>query len=257
MRKFGILLALVLSFWINEGMAFQISQKFMVEVGVFDAAEVKLNYNENNEEYDISAEVKTANFFGSIYPFLGIYEATGINQKNGVKPVVYKNQTKSRNHKRTKTIFYNDDGVAYKRISTKDERKNEVAIENVPVTANASDLQTVFAEMFKNVIENRNCTLDREIYDGKKHYRIVAKNEGVENRWFDYLKTSNNAYKCSLYIENLKENNDNILWDISAETPINLWFGINKKDNLPKILEIKIDSTPLGAVQVTPSNSKN
>ena len=257
MRKFGILLALVLCFWINEVMALQISQKFMVEVGVFDAAEVKLNYNENKQNYDISAEVKTANFFGSIYPFLGMNAATGINKKNGVKPVVYKNQTTSRNHKRTKTIFYNDDGVAYKRVSTKDERKNEVLIKDVPLSADAADLQTVLAEMFKNVIKNRDCKLNREIYDGKKHYKFIAKNEGLENRWFSHIKKNENAYKCSFYIENLKENNDNILWDISAQTPINVWFGVDNKDNLPKILEIKIASTPLGAVQVTPSNSKN
>ena len=38
------------------------------------------------------------------------------------------------------------------------------------------------------------------------------------------------------------------------ETPINFWLGINKMTNLPYVLEIKIDSTPLGALQVTPSN---
>ena len=88
---------------------------------------------------------------------------------------------------------------------------------------------------------------------------VAEKENELTEQWRNFAKIekNENAYKCSFYIENLKENNDNILWDISAQTPINVWFGVDNKDNLPKILEIKIDSTPLGAVQVTPSNSKN
>ncbi len=225
-----------------------------VKIGVFDAANVRLKYAKDDNKYNIKADVKTANFFGSIYPFLGIYEANGEILKKGVKPFVYKTKTKSRSHERTKTILYDGKGKAYKRISTKDDRKNEVDIKNVPNSADAGDLQTVFAEMIENFIENRDCKLVREVFDGKKHYKVIAKNEGVENRWFEYMQKSKNAYKCSLYIENLKENNDNILWDVSAEMPIYLWIEINPKTKMPKILEIRIDSTPLGALQVTPSD---
>ena len=55
-------------------------------------------------------------------------------------------------------------------------------------------------------------------------------------------------------MKNLKENNDNILWDVSADKPINLWLGVDKTTGLPLIYEIKIDSTPLGELKVMPSN---
>ena len=43
-----------------------ISQKFDIEVGVFDAGMVEINYNAEKNKYDVSAELKTANFFGNI-----------------------------------------------------------------------------------------------------------------------------------------------------------------------------------------------
>ena len=46
----------------------------------------------------------------------------------------------------------------------------------------------------------------------------------------------------------MKENNDNILWDITADKPINFWVDGRKEE----ILEIKIDKTPLGEVKVYP-----
>ena len=84
-----------------------------VKIGVFDAANVRLKYAKNDNKYDIQADVKTANFFGSIYPFLGMYEANGEILKKGVKPFVYKTKTKSRSHERTKTILYDEKGKAY------------------------------------------------------------------------------------------------------------------------------------------------
>lgn len=50
----------------------------------------------------------------------------------------------------------------------------------------------------------------------------------------------------------MKDNNDNILWDVSAEKPIWLWIGVDAAADLPYVLEIRIDSTPLGALKVTP-----
>lgn len=251
MKKIGLLFLCFFSLLSFDVRALGFEQNFNVRVGIFDAAEVVISYENKNDLYDISAKVKTANFFGGIYPFLGVYKARGKVLKNGVLPTVYDTKTESRSNIRTKKILYQD-GIAYKRISSKNDKTNEVSINNIPKTVNASDLQTVFAELINNFSKKRDCALLREIYDGKKHYKVIAENKGVENRWFDYMNKAQNAYKCSVYIENLKQNNDNILWEISAETPINLWLDVKKDGNMPKILEISIDSTPLGGVQVTP-----
>ena len=135
---------------------------------------------------------------------------------------------------------------------TKDEKKNTVPINNVPESADAADLQTVFAELIHNFNQTRRCAMQREVYDGKKHYRVIIRDEGTENRYFDWLKRTENSYKCSFYIENLKENNDNILWDVSADRPIYLWVGVDAKKGVPYVAEIRIEATPLGALTVTP-----
>lgn len=229
-----------------------ISQKFDIEVGVFDAGMVEINYNAEKNKYDVSAELKTANFFGNIYPFEARYEAQGIKQKNELVPVVYKNRTKTRNHVRLKEILYNKKGMAYKRISTKDDKRKEVDIKDVPDSADAADLQNVIAELIYQFDKNRSCKLEREVFDGKKHYKVIVDDQGQENRVFDFDGKVRNSYKCSMYIKNLKENNDNILWDVSAERPINIWIDINKETQMPNILEIRIDSTPLGGIKVKP-----
>lgn len=249
MKKIGLLF--LCCFFSFNARAIGFEQNFNVRVGIFDAASVMIAYEQGVDTYEIKAEIKTANFFGGIYPFFGFYKANGKILKSGVLPMIYENKTQSRSNVRTKKIFYQN-GRAYKRISSKNEKVNEVEINNVPKSVSASDMQTVFAEMIKNFNEKRNCEFVREVYDGKKHYKVIGENKGIENRWFSYLNKNQNAYKCSIYIENLRENNDNILWDVSAETPINLWIGVDNRLNMPKILEISIDSTPLGGVQVTP-----
>lgn len=231
-----------------------ITQKMDVRIGVFDAATVVFKYNEPHNRYDISALVQTENLFDTLYPFKAEYTSKGRVNGGDVVPELYQTKSRSRSHIRTKKIFYDARGVAYKRISTKDKKESIRLIENVPPSADAADLQTVFAELIWQFKQKKSCQLTREVYDGKKHFRVVVKDDGAETRYFDFSKRQENAYKCSLYIENLKDNNDNVLWEVSADKPIFLWIGQDKKTEMPYVLEIKIDSTPLGALKVTPKS---
>ena len=255
-KKLSLLVLIGWLISVNNGYANGFSQTMDVHIGMFDAANIKLDFSEENHNFNIKAEVETDNFFDTLYPFLGIYSSKGKFGKNGLKPEIYETYTKSRKNVRTKQILYNDKGKAYKRISTKNDKRNEVAIKNVPSHADSADLQSIFAELIGNFSKNRDCSLKREVYDGKKYYRVIAENKGFESRYFDFLKRTENAYKCSIYIENLKNNNDNILWDVSADKPISLWIGIDYKAKLPYVLEIKIDSTPLGELKVLPTSLK-
>lgn len=226
-------------------------QEMSVSVGVFDAAKVVLDYAEANGRFEIAAVVKTDNLFGSLYPFSGKYKSSGKKLQNGVKPELYETYTKTRSHTRTKKIFYDKSGVAYKRVSSKDKKENTVMIDDVPETADAADLQTVFAELIQLYAKTGGCALKREVYDGKKHYNVIVRDKGVSKRQFAQKEVL--AKRCQVYIENLKENNDNILWDISAEKPINFWVGASEKSQMPYVLEIGIDSTPLGELKVLPT----
>lgn len=253
MRRLFLFLLLVVA---ENSYALAFKQELDVQIGVFEAAVVVLSYEEKENSYDIVAEVETANLFDTLYPFKGKYQSIGKNLKSGVVPELYRADMQSRSHKRMKKILYSETGEAYKRISAKDNKQTEKMIEGVPESADVADLQAVFAEVINNFKQKQSCALKREIYDGKKHYLAIATDKGAENRYFDFSKRVEPAYKCAFYIKNLKENNDNILWDVSAEKPINMWVGIDKKTKMPFLLEIVIDSTPLGALKVTPRTLK-
>lgn len=238
-------------FWAVDVAALGFSQKMNVEIGVFDAAEITLDYEEKDGRYDIKATVKTANLFDTLYPFSGWYQSIGKVLENGeLQPEEYITANKTRSHVRRKNVYYDNKGKAYKSVSAKDEREKIYKLDNVPPTADAADLQTVFAELIKNFAMKKRCALVREVFDRKKHYKVIIKDGGQER--FDLGEQTENAYKCSIFIENLKDNNDNILWEVSADKPINVWVGYDEKAKMPYLLQIKIDSTPLGELKVTP-----
>lgn len=240
-------------FWGVNAYAGGVSEELDVEIGVFDAATIKLEYDEHGGRYDIQTTVQTANLFDTLYPFKGKYQSVGKVLKNGdLVPEEYITSNKTRSHVRKKNVFYDKKGKAYKSVSSKDGREKINLIDNVPVTADAADLQTVLAEFVKSFSLQKRCALEREVYDRKKHYKVIFKDVKRENRYFEGLKREENAYLCSLYIENLKDNNDNILWDVSADKPISVWLSYDEKVKMPFLLEIKIDSTPLGELKVSP-----
>lgn len=240
-------------FWIGSAEAVSLMQKMDVQIGIFDAATVSLSYQKQNQDFKIGAEVQTINFFDTLYPFIGKYESFGVVKANRVIPEIYKTSTLSRHHVRTKAIFYDNRGQAYQRISTKDDKVSERPIDNVPSTANAADLQSVFADLIEQFRTKTSCELVREVYDGKKHYKIIVKNDGAEKRTFAWRKKEETAHRCLVHIENLANNNDNILWEVSADKPIKLWIGRDERTKMPFVLQIVIDSTPLGMLQVTPT----
>lgn len=240
-------------FWSTGADAGGFTQKMDVEIGVFDAAGITLDYSEKSGRYDINATVTTANLFDTLYPFKGKYQSVGKVLKNGeLQPEEYRTSNKTRSHIRRKNVYYDQSGKAYKSVSAKDEREKTYLLDNVPLTADAADLQTVFAELIKNFAAKKRCALVREVFDRKKHYKVIIKDVRREKRHFEGLNRQENAYQCSIYIENLKNNNDNILWDVSADKPIKVWIGYDEKAKMPFLLEIKIDSTPLGELKVSP-----
>lgn len=249
----GVFLFLLFFLTAQHTNAVELTQKMEVEIGIFDAAEVVLYYSQDLKHFDIKAEVKTLNLFDTLYPFEAQYESSGLILKKGrLVPELYQTISKTRSHVRTKKIFYDDKGKAYKRLSKKDNKEKMTMIKNLSPTADMADLQTVFAELIKNFGQTRRCDMVKEVDDGKKHYRVVVKDAQAETRYFEGLNRTEHAYQCSIYIENLKDNNDNILWDVSVDKPIKVWVGINQVVKIPYLLEINIDSTPLGALKVKP-----
>lgn len=250
-KIFLLLVFFILS--VGRAEALSLRQKMDVEIGIFDAARIEFSFQSDKQQFDIATEVKTANLFDTLYPFYGKYNSLGKIKVIRILPEVYQTYTKTRHHIRTKKILYDIKGRGYKRISSKDEKISEAAITNVPISADAADLQSVFADLMNIFWRTQSCQLEREVYDGKKHYKVIVKNDGQEKSYFSWRQKEENAYRCLVYIENLRDNNDNILWEVSADKPIKLWIGQDERTKMLFVLQIVIDSTPLGMLQVTPT----
>lgn len=251
LKKFFLLN--IMMFWSLSCFAHTLSEDMAVEVGVFDAATINLNYENSIKNYHISTTVKTQNLFNTLYPFYGKYESHGYYIGSKLIPSIYQTYTQSRNHIRSKKILYDTKGKAYRRISTRDTKESITNIEDIFPSATAADLQNVFARLIDIYMKTNSCQTNQEVYDGKKHYQLISDDKGPEKRIFELKKREVTAHYCAIYVKNLKNNNDNILWELTADKPIKLWVARDETTKMPFVLEINIDSTPLGALKVTPT----
>ncbi|MBR2274416.1 MAG: DUF3108 domain-containing protein [Alphaproteobacteria bacterium] len=231
--------------------AVTLSQQLAVEIGVFDAADVAFSYKEQDNSFHAKADILTTHTFDAFYPFHGLYESWG-KITPAILPQLYQTYTKSRHHVRQKKIFYNPQGKAYKRLSIKDNQSSEKEIKPLFVTAHAADAQTILAELIHHFQYTNSCALVREIYDGKKHYKVFIKDMGLDTRFFEFNAHTEPARLCLVYFENLKDDDDDIMSKIGPDNPIKLWLGRHQQTKMPFVLEIGVDSTPLGALKVLP-----
>ena len=225
-------------------------QDLNVEIGVFNAANVKMSYSVDDTTYAFSSVVETAGFFSKLYHFSATYSTTG--QINNEKFITkdYRYVSQSRSHTRTKEIVFDKNGTLIERKSSKDNKEKNVKVDLANHQFDFNDLQSVFAYLTKQIRENKFCDMQKKVYDGKKSYTISIKDEGL-----DYIEDKNEkALKCSIFIKRTDNKDDDLLFDSTAERPVYFWVGQEKQSLLPYVIKIEIDSTPLGKLKAYTTN---
>ncbi|MFV0625811.1 MAG: DUF3108 domain-containing protein [Alphaproteobacteria bacterium] len=245
------ILAFLLVFcFAKNSWAFRVEHDFDVFIGSFNASRTAFSYSILKDEYAVSSDVKTYGFFDTLYPFEAIYSTTGKIKKSGLQTSNYKYSSKSRFNKRTKELVYDDKGNPIYRLSSKNDKQKKTVVDQTKNEKGTTDLHTVIAELVLQYNKVRFCDSRMEVFDGKRRYDVVFKDEGKEilskNKYspFEGLAT-----KCSMYIDSLGQVGDDLLWEMSSDRPVNFWImeGENKR---PFIARITIDSTPYGALKV-------
>ena len=229
-----------------------IKHDFIVHIGIFDASRTSFEYNLDKKHYLTKSEVKTNGFFDTVYPFTAEYYTSGDIMPDGsFKTQVYRYKSKTRSNRRTKEMFYNKEGLPVYRISSKNDKSKKVDITQDPKNAGTTDLQTVFAEISKQYAELRFCDSRMEVFDGKRRFDVIFKDEGDEELIpGKYSPYGGTARKCSLYIDKLDTNGDDLLWQITSDRPIYFWILEEKRTKLPFIARAYIEETPLGELNV-------
>ncbi|MDR1693841.1 MAG: DUF3108 domain-containing protein [Lactobacillaceae bacterium] len=239
----------------KNSLAFTVNHEFDVFIGKFNASRTSFSYSVSDKDYTVSSDVKTYGLFDKLYPFQAVYSTEGkIGKDKEMKTVSYKYVAKSRFNRRTKELVYNDEGIPVYRISSKNEKEKKSNV-NVDVDVESTtDLQTVMAELVMQYAEFRFCDARMEVFDGKKRFDVIFKDEGNQTiKANKYSAFEGSATKCSMYIDNLGSKGGDMLWEISSDQPVYFWI-MEDENKIPFIARLEIKDTKYGRVQVYTKN---
>ncbi len=249
--KKTLLTALFICLSASGAQAFSVEHQFKVGIGTFDASRTSFTYALDNKSYSVNSSVKTNGFFDVLYPFKAGYSTTGIITKNGLETRSYHYDSKTRFNTRSKDLIYNEQGMPTHRISSKNGKEKTVEIEQSIDNKDTTDLQTVFAELAKQYNDVKFCDSRQQVFDGKRRFDVIFKDEGQEE-----LKADENspfgglASKCSMYIDKLESEGDDLLWELTSDKPVYFWILPEPQSQKPFIARINVGATPLGELNV-------
>jgi len=250
MKKFLLILTLLLG-WPAHAGAFSVTHDFTVFIGPFNASKTSFSYALKPNSYAVSSKVQTFGLFDTLYPFEAQYATTGRIVGKELKTTSYKYQSRSRFNKRKKELIYNEKGIPVYRISSKNEKEKKVEIAPEAENDKTTDLQTVFAELALQYNKLKFCDARMEVFDGKRRFDIIFKDEGRENLEANqYSPYAGNAGKCSMYIDKLSSEGDDLLWQFTSDRPIYFWILADDKTGIPFIARVEVENTPLGKMNI-------
>ena len=201
-----------------------VEHRLNVGIGFFDAARVSMTYNLDKQNYEFASTVKTAGTFGKLYLFEALYSSEGIFKDGHTVTRDYRYETKSSSHLRTKQLVFDENGVLDHRLSSKDGKPKRVEITLPDTPFDASDLQTVFAATARQITDYNFCAMEKTVFDGKKHYKVIFEDEGKTTLQDKETPYSGEALKCSVYIQSLNQEDDgDLLWNTTSDRPIYFW----------------------------------
>lgn len=237
---------------INTVQAYQTTHYATAVLGPFNASNASFTYNITPQSYLVHTNIQTDGFFSTLYPFTAEYKTTGTIKNNTFNTTSYVSDSKSRFNTRKKEMFYDNNGKPIYRISNKNS-SNQKKVEILPPPDNihTTDLQTVLAEMIVQYTKMGFCNARLHVFDGKKNFDIVFQDEGKENiSANEYSPYEGTAAKCSFYADDLGQNHDDLIFQITPDNPFYVWILKDKKNNHPFIAKLEKPSTILGKLTV-------
>lgn len=227
--------------------AFSVKHNFFITIGAFDASLTEFTYTLTPASYKIQSDVSTNGFFDSIYPFQAKYNTSGNIRNNQLITESYSYISKSRFKTRSKQVFYDALGTPQYQITSNGNKTKKREFKPSPTPADTFDLQTIFARIAHQYQEVGFCDSQMAVYDGKRRFDVIFKDAGTDNLVADeHSFYTGKAAKCSMHIDKLLSEDDDTLWEFSANKPIYFWIAHDTKTNYPFITRIQIKDTPLG-----------
>lgn len=227
----------------------EVQHHLNVEIGPFNAAKLEMSYALEKQNYSFVSKVSTAGMFNKLYQFSARYTTHGAITHRKTITKQYKYESVTSAHNRTKELIFNQKGIPQYRLSSKNNKPKKVNIQLPTTPFDASDLQTIFAQLALQFKQNHFCAMEKTVFDGKDLSRIVITDSGKTLLSDPQLLYSGQAWKCSFFIEQLNAEDTDMLTNTTANRSVNFWLMEDKKTKLPYLAKIEIDSTPLGKLK--------
>ena len=255
MKKFTIYFIAVLLLFPTASHAFSVKHDLFVTVGAFDASLTEFTYTLKPDEYKINSNVSTNGFFNTLYPFQAQYNTSGKLVGDKMITTDYNYNSKSRFNTRSKKVFFSPTGEPLYQISAKNAKEKKRTFAKSPTPADTFDLQTIFARMAWQYNQVGFCDSKLAVYDGKRRFDVIFKDEGSDVLPPDGRSFySGKAAKCSFHIVKLLSDDDDSLWEFTANKPIYFWIARDPKTNYPFIAHVLVQDTPLGKLNAYTTN---
>lgn len=245
MKKYLLILFLIICLSVNTVHASGILQTFKVEIGPFDAAMVKFSYHKNENAYDFFSSIQTTGIFDVFYSFQADYQTVGKIVGENFVTTDYTQTAVTSAHRREKKLLFNEKGQLYRRESSKDKEKKIVDIVVPQIKIDAFDIQTVFVMLIDSFQKAENCNLKKTIFNGKKIYHFEVKDKG------EAILADEKVRKCEAFIRQENLEKGDLLWQVSSEKFILLYLSQGQKTDITFLKQLEIDSTPLGKLKAT------
>jgi hypothetical protein len=232
-----------------------VKQNFHVQIGLFDAADLTLEYDLTGDSFKMRSVAETAGLFGQLYAYRATFETNGLI-KNGIFTAdgyTYRSETKR--HTRTKRLYFDKSGRLSKRTSSKDGVTKSTVPETPALKPDAYDLQTVFAQLIDRYDKTGFCADEKIVFNGKRLYRVTLTDDGTaEIAPKENIFYHGTAWRCALNIKEIQNDDADLLWQTAAKQPILLYIARNLQNDRPFLARIEIESTPLGRLLADTTN---
>lgn len=198
-----VMAAFMLITSVSDAQAQKQQAQYDVYAGGLHVLDVNLtNDLSDAETYNIEMQSRTYGVLDKLASWQGRFLTKGWKGET-FKPEQHQSVATFRGEQETKTYHYNKDGT-FKDYSLVEDGKKKKSDADSALTQNTTDILTATMNLMRGLSAGQACNSRDEIFDGKRRYRLLFKEQARENlQKSRYNIYSGPAVSCTVEVEPL------------------------------------------------------
>lgn len=150
--------------------------------GGFQALAIQIDYDFDKTHYSADMRAKPYGVLGRLLPWAGDYATKGVVKKGVLIPQQHDRISAWRDDKSHLVMTYKDGALDQLKEINDEKGKNTSQIITVPkdMSEDTVDLVTAVTDMLVQSTDKNDCSYAKEIYDGRRRFRMTFKDEGTQ-----------------------------------------------------------------------------